>query len=154
MSAGNFHGIVNGAGERNGTAAGGTIGPRGPRRAGPAKRVDRAAKPGPELVGFIKTELQARDAAMWPIHAAMWLQPELQLAVPASSGLRSERQHTVPAPNFLREPMLPASRPPSPEKTVHPVLPQVSQQLPASGLAPLGWDPRVDAHGAGKEDQE
>jgi hypothetical protein len=137
MSASNFHGIVNGTIERNGTAV------RNGKRPAPAKRIGRAAKQAPELAAFVREGSEAQDAPMWPIHPDMWLQPELQLAVPAASGLRIERQHGVPSPEFVREPMTPVSHPPSFQTTVHPVLPRVGQQLPGSGLAPLGWDPRV-----------
>lgn len=154
MSAGNLHGIVNGSGERNGTAARGTMSPRGARRPASTKRPERVAKPGPELVGFVKPELQAQDSPMWPIHPVMWLQPELRLAVPVSSGLHIERKHTVPLPEFMRGAMMPVSHAPSLEKNVHPALPEISRQFPQSGLAPLGWDPRVVAHGTGREDQE
>jgi hypothetical protein len=162
MSASNFHGIVNGSIEPNGTGVRGTVRPRAKRTApatapsghGSVKRSERAAKPEPERAGFVKAELQAQDAPMWPIHPDMWLQPELRLAVPAASGLRIERKHSVPSPEFVREPMTPVSHPASLQTTVHPVLPHVDQQLPASGLAPLGWDPRVASHGTGKEDEE
>ncbi len=137
MSASNFHGIVNGAIERNGTTV------RNGRRPAPAKRVERTAKQAPEPAAFVRVESQAQNAPMWPIHPDMWLQPELQLGVPAASGLRIERRHGVPSPEFVREPMTPVSHPPSRETTVHPVLPRIGQQLPGSGLAPLGWDPRV-----------
>jgi hypothetical protein len=154
MSAGNFHRIADGSVERNGTAAPTTISPRGARRPAPSKRIERAAKTGPEPAGFVKAELQAHDAAMWPIHPVMWLQPELRLAVPASSGLHIERKHTVPSPEFLRTTMMPISRPPSLDKTVHPVSPHIKMRLPGSDLAPLGWDPRVASHAIGKGDQE
>ena len=160
MSAGNFHGIVNGSIEPNGTparepvAARETVRPRGGRRPAPTKRIERVAKPAPELAGFVKAESQAQDAPMWPIHPAMWLQPELRLHVPAASGLRNERQHSAPSPEFVRGTMKPAGRTSPIEKTVHPVVPRVAQRLPASGLAPLGWDPRVASHTTLKEDQE
>jgi len=154
MSAGNFHRIVDGSVEPNGTAAPTTISPRGARRPAPSKRIERAAKTGPELAGFVKAELQAHDAAMWPVHPVVWLQPELSVAVPASSGLHIERKHTIPSPDFLRTAMAPLSHRPSLEKTVHPVLPHISMRLPGSDLAPLGWDPRVASHGTGKGDQE
>jgi len=158
MSASNFHGIVNGNGSiaRNGTAAPEPVAVRhrSAKRPAPGKRIQIAAKPGPELAGFIKAELQAQDSPMWPIHPVMWLQPELRLAVPAASGLHIERKHTVPSPHFLHSAMTPVSHTPSLEKIVHPVLPRVSRRFPTSGLAPLGWDPRVASYGAGKEDQE
>jgi hypothetical protein len=158
MSASNFHGIVNGSIEPNGTAvrprAKRTVPATAPSGHGSVKRLERAAKPEPERAGFVKAELQAQNAPMWPIQPAMWLQPELRLGVPAASGLRIERKHSVPSPEFVREPMTPVSHPPRLQTTVHPILPCVDQQLPASGLAPLGWDPRVASQGTVKEDQE
>jgi hypothetical protein len=154
MSAGNFHGIVNGSIEPNGTAARGTVARRGAKRAAPVKRIARAAKPEPKLAEFIKPELQTEDAPMWPIHPVMWLQPELRLQIPAGSGLHIERKYSVPSPEFVHSAMTPVSHPPALDMTVHPVLPCVGRQLPESGLAPLGWDPRVASHRTGKEDQE
>jgi hypothetical protein len=159
MSTGNLHGAVNGSAERNGTAARGTVSPRGVRRPAPPKRIEREAKPSSQLAGFVKPELQARDASMWPIHPVMWLQPELLLALPAASGLHIERKHPVPSPDFLRDAIAsagttPVDRQASLEKAAHPVLPKISQQFPQAGLTPLGWDPRVATQGTGKEDQE
>jgi hypothetical protein len=158
MSAGNFHGIVNGNGSivRNGPPARESVPvrQRNSRRPAPGKPLEVAAKPGPEPAGYVKTESQAQDSPMWPIHPVMWLQPELRFAVPAASGLNIERKHTVPAPHFLPTAMTPVSHPASLQKAVHPVLPRVSPQFPASGLTPLGWDPRVAAYGTGREDRE
>lgn len=153
MSAGNFHGIVDGSIEPNGTAVRGTVRPSGTRRPAPRKRADRVAKPDPKLAGFVKAAAEAQDAPMWPIHPVMWLQPELRLQVPAASGLHIERKHSVPAPEFARGTLTPVSGTPSLEKSVHPVLPRIGRHFPASGLAPLGWDPRVASHETGK-DQE
>jgi len=165
MSAGNFHGVVNGSLKPNGAAppdANGNGRLAGSRRGGrpasakraAAKRFDVPIQPLPEAAGFLKTESQAQDAPMWPIHPAMWLQPELRLAVPAESGMRIERRHTVPAPDAIPISMNFVNHPASPDKTAQPVLPRLEHRLPASDLAPLGWDPRVAAHAAGKEDRE
>ncbi|HUI82103.1 MAG TPA: hypothetical protein VLY24_29480 [Bryobacteraceae bacterium] len=152
MNAGNYHGVVNGSLERNGTTPRGAVSPR-VRRPATAKRIEPPAKPLPELAPFIKTEAQAQNAPMWPVHPVMWLQPQLRPAVPAESGLSVERKHTVPAPDALRFELTPVNHPASPEMVVRPVPPQIQRQLPASGLAPLGWDPRVASFAAGKEDQ-
>ena len=164
MSAGNFHGVVNGSVKPNGAAppdgngtgrlAGSRRGRRPPvaKRAA-AKRFDIAIQPLPEMAGFLKTELAAQDAPMWPIHPAMWLQPELRLAVPAESGMRIERRHTVPAPDAISISMNFVNHPALPDKTARPALPRLERRLPSSDLAPLGWDPRVAAHTAGKEDR-
>jgi hypothetical protein len=160
MSAGNFHGLVNGSAEPNGTShptaeSRGSTGSRGRRS---AKRLAHAAnelpkiEPPPELAGFINTESQPQDAPMWPIHPVLWLQPQLQLGVPAT-GLHIERKHTVPIPDALRLSVTPVNRPALLEKNFSPVPPHIDRRLPASGLGPLGWDPRVVSHSSAKEDQ-
>jgi len=152
MSASNFHGIV-GSIDSNGAGARGTVRPRGARRAAAVKSIERAAKPAPKLADFVRPELRAQDASMWPIHPVMWLQPELDLAAPAASGLRIERKHAVPLPEFVHEPMTVVGPTPAIEMTV-PILPKVDRVFPASGLATLGWDPRVASQAAAKEDQK
>jgi hypothetical protein len=110
--------------------------------------VDSTAGPQ-ELAGFAPANIQPVDAEMWPVQPVIWLQPEWRPALPASSGLRIERHHKIPAPGFLNvapekwggpparlvTPWSRSSEPPPP--------PDVRLTPPESGLTLLGWDPRT-----------
>jgi hypothetical protein len=79
---------------------------------------------------------------MWPVHALLWLQPDLYPARPHSSGLRIERRHKPPAPDFVRLGMDPAGPAPTGERACAPLASHRARWIPQSGLTPLGWDPR------------
>ena len=85
----------------------------------------------------------AKDAPIWPVHRANWLQPELRLQLSASSGLRIERRQRIPIPDFAYFEMIAVCRPPSPDRSCHVSAPRRVQQFPHSDLVPLGWDPRT-----------
>jgi hypothetical protein len=94
------------------------------------------------LAGFLGVAVRAIDAEKWPVHPVIWWQPELPLELPRSSGLRNERRHKVPMAGFLavsREPQCAAG---VRDHTAIPLAPELPQTIPASDLAPLGWDPR------------
>jgi hypothetical protein len=98
-----------------------------------------------KLAPFVSIEARAYDVQMWPAHAVVWLQLELKPGLPGSSGLRIERQCKVPVPDFLSLAVPPVRHPHALERVSGPLAPGVQRQLPRSGLAPLGWDPRVDS---------
>ena len=124
-------------------ANGSVTGP--PASSGARKRSSRAAPAGEtqKLAGLVDVETQAIDAQMWPVHALIWLQPDLMPAAPPSSGLRVERRYKVPAPDYLVAPAVPAGGSHRPEQSAQPLPPDLGRGIPASGLSPLGWDPRA-----------
>jgi hypothetical protein len=81
---------------------------------------------------------------MWPVHAVVWLQPDLSTAAPQSSGLRVERRHRIPVPDFLPSPVAAASQPHAIGHQCGPLPPEIPQGIPPGDLAPLGWDPRTE----------
>jgi hypothetical protein len=119
----------------------------------PVKRkrtVKRAAEPVPG--SFVNTEPMPIDAPMWPLHAALWFQPELAPTVPAWSDLAIERRHRAPAAEFLFSGTAPLNRRDVVETSHEARLPETRPQIPESTLTPFGWDPRVLA-GNRKEGQ-
>lgn len=95
------------------------------------------------LAQFASVEAAPEDAEMWPVHPAAWLQPELMPALPASSGLRVERRYAAPTPDWLRPDPPQPGQSPAPATLPDWALPNLRLELPASDLAPLGWDPRA-----------
>jgi hypothetical protein len=114
----------------------------------------RAAKrdPGPVPGSFVNTEPMPIDAPMWPLHAALWFQPELAPTAPVWSDLAIERRHRAPAADFLSSGTAPLNRRDVVETSREARLSEARPQIPESTLAPFGWDPRVLA-GNRKEGQ-
>ena len=103
-----------------------------------------AGTEGRELAPFAAVDAAPADAGMWPAHPAAWFEPQLAPELPAASGLRVERRCTVPTPDFLPLEAPPAAPCAAAPSNAAPVAPSgVTVSVPASGLAPLGWDPRV-----------
>ena len=126
--------VTNGVAARNGAAS--TL---------PASRIKAVPVPSqPKLAHFAPVAAQPKDAPMWPVHSMIWWQPGLKPELPSASGLRIERRHQVPIPDFLYLEMKPAARPrPSLESSCDPLFPCQNPALPQADLAPLGWDPRA-----------
>jgi hypothetical protein len=145
--------VTNGAAERNGAASTLPASRTEPKRSASAGRLKAGPAPSPpKLAHFAPVDAQPKDAPMWPVHSLIWWQPGLKPALPGSSGLRIERRHQVPIPDFLYLEMKPAGRPrPSLESPCDPLLPCRQPSLPQSGLAPLGWDPRAAVSVAGPQ---
>jgi hypothetical protein len=99
-------------------------------------------KASPKLASFAQVDTSPVNAEMWPVHALLWLQPDLYPARPRASGLRIERRYKPPAPDFVRPGMEPASPAQTRERACEPQASHRSRWIPQSGLAPLGWDPR------------
>src|ERR1051325_10573311 len=99
-------------------------------------------KTSPKLASVAKIETPPANAEMWPVHALLWLQPELSPMRPGSSGLRIERRHKGPAPDFLHVEPAAVSPPFAREHSCEPLPPARERCVPSTGLAPLGWDPR------------
>ena len=97
------------------------------------------------LADFATLEARPVDAEKWPVYPVVWWQPELALEVPHSSTLRNERRHKVPLPGFLNLQLILVSGAAGLHVPSEPILPDVGGPVPLSDLAPLGWDPRVDA---------
>jgi len=104
-----------------------------------ATRKTADAAPG----AFLIAEPAAIDAPMWPLHAALWFQPELAPTAPAWSDLAIERRHRAPAPDVVAIAAAPANRKDAVEASSNAIAPEARPQTPDGGLAPLGWDPRV-----------
>ena len=126
--------VTNGVAARNGAAS--TL---------PASRIKAVPVPSqPKLAHFAPVAAQPKDAPMWPVHSMIWWQPGLKPELPSASGLRIERRHQVPIPDFLYLEMKPAARPrPSLESPCDPLFPRQNPAVPQADLSPLGWDPRA-----------
>ena len=126
--------VTNGVAARNGAAS--TL---------PASRIKAVPVPSqPKLAHFAPVGAQPKDAPMWTVHSMIWWQPALKPELPSASGLRIERRHQVPIPDFLYLEMKPAARPrPSLESPCDPLFPRQNPAVPQADLAPLGWDPRA-----------
>jgi hypothetical protein len=98
-----------------------------------------------DLAPFAAIETEAIDAQMCLTHPVVWLEPEVEPVIPESSGLSIERRHRVPAPDFVRLRTASTCDPPLLEKRSDLLSPRPQPRIPASGLALLGWDPRVVA---------
>lgn len=123
----------------------------GTRKRGAAKPVPAAAADPQKLAGFAGLAPPAMDAQMWPVHAVVWLRPDLTAAAPHSSGLRIERRHRVPVPDFLQPVVTPAAGPRLLARECDPLPPNLPPGMPQCDLSPLGWDPRAACAVAGKE---
>ena len=104
----------------------------------------------PPLAPFASVESSVADEPMWPLNPVAWFHPELTPRSLQSSGLLIERQHWIPAPDFIPLEITPAAPLHAAGEGYEPLEAQmmpagVKQQLPASDLAPLGWDPRAHA---------
>ena len=104
----------------------------------------------PRLAPFANVEATVADEPMWPLNPVAWFHPELSPRSLSSSGLLIERQHRIPAPDFAPLEITPVAPSHTPGEGCEPLLAEVlradvKRQLPASDLAPLGWDPRAHA---------
>jgi hypothetical protein len=98
---------------------------------------------GPPLAPFVSLEVAALEHPMWPLHYSAWLQPEAVPALPAWSGLTIERRYRLPAPDFVLSEVEPFPLSAAAHRACDPVPPAACPGLPASGLAPAGWEPRA-----------
>ena len=120
---------------------------RGTRKRGASRRPRPAAveppvpAPAPPA-DFLSAEPVALDADKWPVHPALWWQPDLPLQLPAS-GLRSERRFKIPVADFRDANPSPECPPAGTPLAPEALAPVWSDLLPASDLVPLGWDPRA-----------
>lgn len=96
-----------------------------------------------KLAPFAAVEVEAAGAQMWPVHSVAWFHPELKPRLPDSAGLTIEHYRSLPAPDFLRLEVTPADQAHSADEVCDPLAPDLKPRLPASGLAPSGWDPRA-----------
>ena len=101
------------------------------------------ALPEPLAAPFAATQPAPIDAEMWPLHSAMWFQPERAPSCSEWSGLAVERRHRVPAPAFAQPAAAPIDCPGEPDLARDPLAPDAQPAIPHSDLAPLGWDPRT-----------
>ena len=135
--------VTNSAAERNGASSTLPASRTESKRSARRLKAVPALSP-PKLAHFAPVAAQPKDAPMWPVHSMIWWQPGMKPELPNSSGLRIERRHQVPIPDFLYLEMKPAARPrPSLESPCDPLFPRREPSLPQADLAPLGWDPRA-----------
>ena len=99
-------------------------------------------KASQKLASFAQMDTPPVNAEAWPLHELLWLQSELNPVRPRESGLRIERRHKPPAPDFLATEIEPMSAPPERELACDPLFPRFARRLPQDDLVPLGWDPR------------
>ena len=126
---------------RNGTAPKRTA---GCKLGVPVERA-RAARTMPQPIDatFATADAEPIDAPMWPLHEALWLQSEPAPSIPVWTGISIERHNRIPAPDFLHLDTAPADRPGALGDSREAMRPRARPELPQSGLAPLGWDPRA-----------
>ena len=105
----------------------------------------RAARTMPQPIDatFATADAEPIDAPMWPLHEALWLQSEPAPSIPVWTGISIERHNRIPAPDFLHLDTAPADRPGALGDSREAMRPRARPELPQSGLAPLGWDPRA-----------
>jgi len=126
----------------NGTHRAARKSARSPKRSDGSRDLTPAG-PEPPAAAFAATEAAPIDAEMWPLHAAMWLQPERVPSVSQWSGLTVEHRYRLPAPTFLQPIAAPLNPPASPDVARDARIPFSRPAIPQSDLAPLGWDPRA-----------
>jgi hypothetical protein len=115
----------------------------GHRVEGPGRKPQLAA---PRLAPFASVAAGVADEPRWPLNPVAWFHPELSPRSLSSSGLLTERQHRIPVPDFAPLEINPVAPSDTPGEGGEPLRAEVQRQLPASGLAPLGWEPRAHAH--------
>jgi hypothetical protein len=116
----------------------------------PGNGTHRAAKrisPAP----FAAIEASPIDAPMWPQHGAVWFEPKRVPSAPFWSSLAIERHSRIPAPGFLDSDPALLNRADSMNVLCDALPPAARPEVPRSGLAPLGWDPRVVCRKEGSE---
>lgn len=113
------------------------------RSGGSGARADVRSAKEPIAAPFAKMDPAPIDAPMWPLHSAVWFQPELAPSVPSWSGLTIERHKRIPSPDFLRSETTPFNCPDVLGNSRDALTPSARPEVPESGLAPLGWDPRA-----------
>jgi len=103
---------------------------------------NRQSAPRPLDATFTAGGAEPIDAPMWPRSAALWLQPEISPSIPVWTGLAIERHFGIPSPGFLCFETALSNRPAT--ISLHDELrPPARMDVPQSGLATLGWDPRA-----------
>jgi hypothetical protein len=100
---------------------------------------------------FAAIEPSPIDAPMWPQHWAVWFEPERVPSAPFWSSLAIERHSRIPAPGFLDSDPALLDRADSVNVLCGTLPPATRPEVPQSGLAPLGWDPRVVFRKEGSE---
>jgi hypothetical protein len=100
---------------------------------------------------FTRIEAEPLDAPMWPIHPAVWFQPEVPPMAPAWSSLTIERHNRIPAPGLVQFDIAPLDRADEAADESDALAPAARPGLSESDLEPLGWDPRAVC---GKEDRK
>jgi hypothetical protein len=126
-------------------------GPAPKRSAGSGVRAEARPAPQPVDGTFAPIEAEPIDAPMWPLHPALWFQPERAPSVPVWTGLVIERHNRIPAPDFPRFDTAPPDRPGTLHNSCDALRPGARRELPESGLTPLGWDARALCRKEGDE---
>ena len=114
-----------------------------PKRPTASPRGVPAVAPATPQAPFVVPAIQAVDASMWPILQGLWLQPDQPPSLPGSC-VEAARRHRLPSGDFAeRNVIQPLDLAAEREAPVEPVFLFASVAIPASDLAPLGWDPRT-----------
>jgi hypothetical protein len=105
---------------------------------------DSRPAPQPLAAPLTATPGAPVDLPMWPLHMAVWFQPEpAPPATPAWSGLSVERRSRIPSPDFVHASVMPLDCPAPTENRADPLTPAAHPLIPQSDAAPIGWDPRT-----------
>src|SRR5690242_8564752 len=106
--------------------AGNPVRPRAKGRTARPRSVARAEVCEPAPADFLAVEVLSIDAEKWPVVPVLWLQPDLPVEAPRTSGLRNERRHKTPAAGFVNvqvAPVCPAGDVAAPQVAAPPDLP-------------------------------
>jgi hypothetical protein len=136
----------------NGTHRGTKKNGTGPKRpAGPNAPADVCSSPEAFAAPFAATEASPVDATAWPIHPAVWFQPDLRPSAPPWTALTIERHNRIPAPDFLHPKIAPLDCRDCIDDECCGIRPVLRVRVPPSSLEPLGWDPRTVCRKEGGE---
>ena len=132
------------AAEINGTHRGTKKNRTGPKRpAGHDAHADACSSPAAFPAPFAATGAGPVDTTAWPLHPAVWFQPDLRPSAPLWSVLTIERHNSIPAPDFLDPKIAPLDNRTCIDDKCCARMPVLRAGVPLSGLEPLGWDPRA-----------
>jgi len=102
---------------------------------------DPGAKCAEQLASFSELAPPAVDAPAWPVHLMLWLEANLRITPPKTSGLRVERNHRIPVRTFFHA-VEPLSGSAAHIEECHPAVPDLGLEVSRSGLRTVGWEPR------------
>ena len=104
---------------------------------------DASSSPETFPATFAGTGAGPVDSNAWPVHPALWFQPDLRPSAPVWSGLSIERHNRIPAPDFIEPKITPLDSRQCIDGECSARMPALRAGIPPSDLEPFGWDPRA-----------